>query len=772
MRRRELDEEAVSSSVATVLLFAGVLAIISGMMVTITPVIDEMHGAVERESMSGQLGDFSTETQLLSESGIPGDTSELSLNPHTGNLAWDLMRGGTWYTATYQPDSEFRIEGVLDLDDEMKFRYANSRVESLCATNLHASTESEHHYRVPALNGTIGITSLNSLSTPLGPTILSVEQGEIKTQYSVEMGSSLEIDVNSGDGESWIHSENPLRVVFWRGTGGVFIAPPDLVTPKTDEGRSWTIPLTEGDYQLHAISSNPFTLQWSIGDTSGNGVSSPVEYAQESSESDSTHIWNGVITATEAERFTLQTSANTKLVLRWGDSAELDGEGPGAVHYPDQNGAWTGVLFRPPAMNGTLIMHNPSDASTTAKINDVYHSIGAYSTIRIPWNTESLSWIDANTPITLEWALDSQTIGNSATHANGWRQGSMSLVPATDTGRSTGQSWSFQTPSNAGSPTIPSIGDIDLVLQPAAPSVSWSTSVDTGDPNNDSFGHLSHDESKILHLTDTHGDTVQIEATNGPIRLWAIAGSDGAASIPEDGADRCVNIDMRASGWMDVNLPWAPIEQLSTQDIRASWKDGSHFFGVSLTIRGAVDGQPHVALGSAWALNLPRLSYTFDSSVSGLEIVTHGGFVGTNHPEFRPSVLVEPPSRVGPGPRLAVTVPVVLPTFDSVSGSSTITMSLSLDYREQLSSITAHQVRRGWDGPYANVIAAESASGTDFSGDWLAFPGQLDMLNDYVGWVQTSPSMPEVVYHAGGNPVLFNIQVAQINSHTTRGALS
>lgn len=99
-------------------------------------------------------------------------------------------------------------------------------------------------------------------------------------------------------------------------------------------------------------------------------------------------------------------------------------------------------------------------------------------------------------------------------------------------------------------------------------------------------------------------------------------------------------------------------------------------------------------------------------------------------------------------------------------------MSLSLDSREQLSSITAHQVRRGWDGPYANVIAAESASGTDFSADWIAFPGQLSLLNDYVGWVQTSPTMPEVVYHAGGNPVLFNIQVAHINSHSARGVLT
>ena len=771
MMRRELDDEGVSSSVATVLLFAGVLAIISGMMVTISPVIEEMHGAVERESMSGQMTDFTTEVQHLSESGVPGDASELSLNPHSGNLAWDLMRGGTWYTATHQPESEFRIEGVLDLDNEMRFRYAENRVESLCATDLHASVESEHHYRIPALNGTIGITALHTLSTQLGPTTLTLQQPDSSTLHVVEMGETLEINMSSSDGESWIHADNPLRVVFWRGGGGVFVAPPDLIAPQTDEGRVWTIPLTTGTHNLHVISSDPFTLKWETQKMSGSGTSAIIEYAQ-SPETDSTHIWDGTITTTEAERLVLQTSAKAKLVLRWGDSSELDGDGPGAMHYTDENGAWTGVQFRPPAMNGTLILHNPSDASTTAKINDMYHSIGGFSSTRIPWNTGGLSWIDATTPITLEWTLDDQSIGNSAQHAIGWRQGSMSLIPATDTGRSTGQSWSFQTPSNGGTSANPIIGNIDLILQPVAPSASWSTTVDTGDVNNDSFGHLSHEDSKVLHVSETQSNTVQIEATSGPIRLWAIAGEDGASPILEDGADRCVNIDMRASGWMDVVLPWSPIGQMSMQDIRSSWRDGSHFFGVGLTIRGLVDGQPHVALGSAWALNLPRLSYTFDSSVSGLEIVTHGGFVGTNHPEFRPSVLVEPPSRDGPGPRLAVTVPVVLPSIDSISGSSSITMSLSLDSREQLSSITAHQVRRGWDGPYANVIAAESASGTDFSGDWIAFPGQLSLLDDYVGWVQTSPTMPEVVYHAGGNPVLFNIQVAHINSHSDRGVLT
>ena len=58
MIRRDLDDEAVSAAIATVLLFAGVITIISGMMVTVIPVIDELHGAVERENMVGQMEDL------------------------------------------------------------------------------------------------------------------------------------------------------------------------------------------------------------------------------------------------------------------------------------------------------------------------------------------------------------------------------------------------------------------------------------------------------------------------------------------------------------------------------------------------------------------------------------------------------------------------------------------------------------------------------------------------------------------------------------------
>ena len=48
-------------------------------------------------------------------------------------------------------------------------------------------------------------------------------------------------------------------------------------------------------------------------------------------------------------------------------------------------------------------------------------------------------------------------------------------------------------------------------------------------------------------------------------------------------------------------------------------------------------------------------------------------------------------------------------------------------------SISAHEVRRGWDGPYGASIASQDAIDLDSSTDWLTYPGRLDLLNDYVG---------------------------------------
>ena len=763
MIRREHDEDAVSAAIATVLLFAGVISIISGMMVTVMPVIDELHGAVERENMVGQMDDLAAETSRLSESGTPGDAATMNIRPHTGALAWDLLEGGTWYSATHQPGSEFRLEGVLDLDNKMRLRHAEYRIESICATDLHATAESLHHYRIPMVNGTITATPTNALTTLLGSNQLTHATNNSEIDYTMTTDAVWSTSVQTSEGETWIHSQMPLRVVMWRGEGGAFLATPDQPMPGSEMGRSWTIPLIAGSHAIHIEADTPFTMEWESGTESGQGSSSSVAVTQApSGEQEFVHIWNGELEVSQIQQLTLRTSTDARTVVHWGDAVELDGVGPGAVPWLDRGGSATGVHFRPPAMDGSLIIHNPNDDSTIAKVNNLFHSIGGQSSIRIPWDSTEMSWVEGTDPIQIEWVLDTQTIGNTLTHSTGWRPGSMALFPAYDTGRMSGTDWKFEAPTSGGDAEIPALGTTMVALQSAGPSASWSTQTTSG--------VLNHgDEATTLTLSNGHVGHMSVESTSNSLRVYVAAGIHGSTEIVEDGSERCINVDLRASGWIDVELPWDAVGNLKSGDIRNAWRDGSHFFGMSLTLRGNVGDEPHVTIGSAWAMHLPRLTYTFDSSVSDLQILTHGGFVGTNHPEYRADVLVPPPSREGPGPRLAATVPVAMPTRDSVAGNSELQFTLTLDVRDQVTTMNAHEVRRGWDGPYAVAIAAESSAEVEFSSDWLAFPGQLDMLDDYVGWVQTSPTMPEVVYHAGGQPVLFNLQVASLSCHSTTG---
>ena len=766
MIRREYDEDAVSAAIATVLLFAGVISIISGMMVTVMPVIDELHGAVERENMVGQMDDLAAETSRLSESGTPGDAATMNIRPHTGSLAWELLEGGTWYSATHQPDSGFRLEGVLDLDNQMRLRHAESHIESICATDLHASAESLHHFRIPMLNGTITATPINALTTLLGSNQLIHEINGSDTEFTIDTNEVWSTSVQTVQGESWVHSQMPMRVVMWRGEGGAFLASPDQTSPGSGEGRSWTIPLIASTHAIHVEANAPFTLEWDIGSQSGSGGSSSVAISQApSEEQDEIHIWQGQIETSQLEQLDLRTSTNARTIIHWGDSVELDGVGPGSIPLFDRVGAATGVHFRPPTMDGALIIHNPSDSATTARVNNLFHSIGGFSSIKIPWESSATSWVEGSNPIQVEWMLDAQTIGQTQTHSTSWRPGSFMLMPASDTGRLSGNDWKFEAPTSGGDAETPALGETVIALQSAGPSATWSTST--------SSGTLNHAEpSTSLQLDAGHIGHISIESSSGALRAYIATGADGSTEIVEDGQERCVNVDLRASGWIDVELPWDAVGNWKNGEIRNAWKDGSHFFGVSLTLRGNVGDEPHATIGSAWAMHLPRFTYTFDSSVSDLQILTHGGFVGTNHPEYRADVLIPPPSREGPGPRLAATVPVMMPTSDSVSGNSDLELTLTLDIRDQVTTMNAHEVRRGWDGPYAVAIAAESSAEVEFSSDWLAFPGQLDMLDDYVGWVQTSPTMPEVVYHAGGQPVLFNLQVASLTCHATAGGVA
>ena len=103
------NEEAVSAAVATVLLFGGVVSIIGLMLVSMVPIIEELEGSIERSDMSSQMMILAQQTESLSESGMPGDSTSVELIPIDGNINWDLTRGGMWYSSTWQNESSFRM---------------------------------------------------------------------------------------------------------------------------------------------------------------------------------------------------------------------------------------------------------------------------------------------------------------------------------------------------------------------------------------------------------------------------------------------------------------------------------------------------------------------------------------------------------------------------------------------------------------------------------------------------------------------------------------
>ena len=393
-----------------------------------------------------------------------------------------------------------------------------------------------------------------------------------------------------------------------------------------------------------------------------------------------------------------------------------------------------------------------SIASTSVEINGLYHSIGARDSARIAMSNNHGGWIVAGSPVQVHLVSD----GTEAS-----RGASLDYLYSTSTGRTSASTWSNIV---GGSPhgselMIQRLGhDVNIQhLDNIAPNLASTTSINESTP------------TMSIKWTSTEGGRIEISAErpfeqgDSPVRAYISHGDSGLLDLRSMGEERCIELEDRISGWTQNSLPWADISFLSDGGVIDAWTTGEHPIGLLITMRGPHSENPHAAVGQGWSIPLPRMDYTFSSSVSGLEIGWRGGFVGTNHPEYVATTIEVPPSREGPGPRIAVTVPVVIPDMDQDTGTSDHRTTLTLLSRSQLASISAHEVRRGWDGPYGASIASHDAIDLDSSTDWLTYPGRLDLLNDYVGWVQPTPTSTESIYHAGGGQVSFNLQMALIN---------
>ena len=205
------DEEAVSAAVATVLLFGGVISIIGLMLLSMMPIIQELEGSLKRNDMQAQMEILGHEVTLLSESGLPGDSSEVELIPVDGELRWDRLRGGMWYSASWYQGDTFRIQGALDLDRHIDVRHAESNVQAICYEDMRLGPDRPFIFTPNTLTDSVLVTPKHGLTIPLGP--VAVEQNGV--EYALSIGEVIRLD-----SDSQITSSHDLSGIQIRGDSG------------------------------------------------------------------------------------------------------------------------------------------------------------------------------------------------------------------------------------------------------------------------------------------------------------------------------------------------------------------------------------------------------------------------------------------------------------------------------------------------------------------------------------------------------------------------
>ena len=709
----------------------------------IVPTMAELQGAVDRESMEGQFSDLAQETVRLSETGLPGDVAKMTIKPHTGDIGWSIRNEGTWYTASLKEDQSLRLNGLNDLDSGFQHRYPNGEVSSLCLTDLRAHSEAVNVHESPALNGTLFLTPMSNLQQPLSATTVK-NNGETYRLNTGEIMSFPSSNVNPAITES----SNTMRALFIQGISGMTTYAPDSPSPY-GVGRSWTIPVPAGDMKFILYGENAFTATM----TNNSGIiDSTASITNTTAPSgNSGKIATAIMQSSgiTPEVVSISSTADARLIIMRGGTQSM-----GTTSIMDWTGSTLGTEFILPSVEEDILIHNPGTESTPVLLNGFYHSVGARDSIRLSLGGNG-GWISSNSQIEVHLVE-----GGSS---NSIVEGIDILHPIT-TGRTSGTSWANIISGTTDQTTLVfhRLG-IDSII-------SYVDNIEQTDITTFNLNESNHFSS--LQWSANDGGRVVIDSVREigegatPIRTYISHGTSGMTEIRERGEERCIDFSERITGWVQNDLPWQDVSYMADGGIIDSWKSGDHPAGLRVELRGPTEEGPNSAIAVGWSIPLPRMDYSFSSSVSGLELGWRGGFVGTNHPEFEPQAIITPPSREGPGPRVAVTVPVAIPDLDSVTGNSNHEVTLTLDSRFQMISISAHEVRRGWDGPYGGVVASQDAIDLDQSVDWLIYPGRLDLLNDYVGWVQPTPTSSESIYHAGGEDISFNLQIAIIDYDT------
>ena len=737
------DEEAVSAAVATTLLFAGVLSIIGVMLATMIPVINELEGSIERNSMSTQMVDIALETVRLSENGMPGDGTKMELSTLEGKLEWQHLRGGMWMSAGWVKDSSLRIKEINDLDRHLEIRLPGMLLSSICYDDMRLGIEQFFHYRLPAIDGLAIVIPKSGLIQSPSPTNVKVNGIVVDDINPNDFGEYI-LDSNN---ETWISTSISSNVLIQKSASegvnsGASLISPEIKNPTNSMGKSWRLPLQEGNSSVHLVSSESMIINWEANNQFGTETVTVPDTFYSSGSS-----WSKTFTGDETGILSIQTSSDANILLIQ--------NGSGFTSWPSIYGSYTGRTFLPPVFDGSLILSNPSDDAITFRWGEGSASIPANDTLRIdrpPNEITRTPFLIADDPIQMFWNTDSETEGNI------WRKGSLNIVPAWDTGRISGHSYISKTPISG----LSRNSDQTFVnLQVAGYLSEWLLEEDEDYSNYSKSFH--YEEIESINLAQNEWMNITSNESLDPLRIWESVGSVGLAEVPADGEQRCRTLGIRASGWIPTQLPWYDLGSYSMVDAKKAWNEGHVASSMKIEIFGTEVSDENQILGTAWSFQIPRLSYIFKSSISGLEVATKAGVVLTNHPDVEPTVLLGPIDRAGPGPRFAATVPMISPTSGNSFSQGELEMTLKLNQRFQLTSAVAHEVRRGWDGPYGTALTAYITSSLSHSEDWTISPMRLDLLNDYKGWVP-NPTFDsnEAIYHAQGEPIQLSLQVSVI----------
>jgi len=718
------NEEAVSAAIATVLLFGGVISIISLMMVTMIPVIEELEGSVERHDMSAQMTHFNQQTTTLSEQGMPGDIVTQEFVPVDGSLSWDMMRSGMWYSSTWQEDHSFRVRDVLDYDDILKIRHPESTSSTACFSDLRLGPERPYHYTMPAWADSVILTTKPGLSFPLGP----IEIDLLRDDVVQETAKLFVDDVQEWtfDNADWTIESSQELVVYWmRGdVGTTEVRPTDANA--NGLGRSWALPLPAGTIHMNIVAEELMMVH-------GNGEFG--DFTEVALTSDLLNVrtsWTKTLNLNTPQVVHVTTTTDAQLMLSIGSE--------GSTTWKSLTGSIHGTSFIPPAHDGHLLLSNPNNDPATVTWRGSGITIDEMSSYSIEWPPTGLdgaSVLQSDVPISVVWTSSESPIG-------------VYELGAIDTGMESG----LQMHSNNSNSF-----NLELRSNGQQSIINASTLLE-----NETV--LDHGESVTIPI---NGESVYVNTSKGH-GIYAIIeqGSIGLHDGFHDGARRCVSIDVTASGWVDLTMPWPSMGGRSIVDLQEAWKSGAYPASMHIELYGLIVEEPYTPIGSAWVMQISRFVYEFESSVTGMEVAMSGGAVLTNHPEFNPTVVVAPTDRGGPGPRFAATIPALHPTSDSAVGGGVLAMEVTLTKRTSLASDVAYEVRRGWSEPYGGAIAQSSTQGLEASEDWTIYPGRLDLLSDYVGWVPDPGfGTMESVWHTGGQPIQFSLQISTLDAHVS-----